>query len=100
MHQPTFLLGVLLVISSFLLFGYNFTSGGNGSTHLVGIGILLCGGLLIGISKAMRKAAENVRSLIDEMIDMQGTPKPKSKTKTIIVYSGVFAPHSLWKCPA
>lgn len=99
MYKQTFLLGILLVIGSALLIGYDFTidrpgpgepgfwesSKSQRNTHMVGGGILLLGGLLIGISKAMKKAAQNGRSLIDEMIDIQGTPTPKSKTKTIIV---------------
>lgn len=99
MHKQTFLLGILLVLASVLLIGYNFTIDGPGpgepgfmeesksrrNTHIAGMGILLLGGLLIGVSKAMKKAAENGRSLIDEMIDMQGPPTPKSKTKTIVV---------------
>lgn len=79
MHKPTFLLGILLIIAAVLLWGYNLTIDRPGPgepgfweegkseahTHLAGMGILLLGGLLIGISKAMKKTAENGRSLID-----------------------------------
>lgn len=83
MYKLVFFLGLIIFIGSILLIGGNFMSGGPnpgdpnfmqeanklGNIHLIGMGLLLLGGMLMGLSAVMKKAKESGNSILDEMLN-------------------------------
>lgn len=95
MYRKTFIIGLLTVFAAIALAGYNLFSAAELDTvkehnengvfqkHLISMGLLIVGGILISISKAQKSAAEKGENGIDHFLDQLGTPASKVKNINI-----------------
>ncbi|MCB9349883.1 MAG: hypothetical protein H6573_20575 [Lewinellaceae bacterium] len=109
MHQKIFILAFILIISSFIFFAMQFTSGSPSSSNFfIAMGLMMAGGILLAASKAKKFSMENETSFLDELINMVNkTPKmtsplkpllPKEKAIQISSFRKLLSESELEKC--